>query len=143
MNIKSALDIISSFLFYDHFIIAILICTDKRLLLLQIFHMLKNKQNTSFYLKKIYEAFAFICMFFFMIIFLKVFSFIKLTERKQLQKHFEGIKRDFYFYKHIIYDRINGLFILKHTIKKPLFIQIQAFYFFTQCLKTEKNPSFS
>ena len=64
--------------------IAILICPNKRLFLLQMLHILKNKQNTDFYFKKFLQVFAFICMGFFEITFFKFFVHfyfhIKLTE---------------------------------------------------------------
>ncbi len=71
MGIKSDLDIIFDFCFIIILSsIAIVICSDKLLLLLQVLHTLNNKQKIDFNFKKIFSGiFFYLYALFFMIAF--------------------------------------------------------------------------
>ena len=73
MGMESALDIISNFLFYYHFIQSHFLSRQAPASVASVTYS-QEKARHWFLFLKIFQVFAFICMLFFEITFLKIFS---------------------------------------------------------------------
>ena len=98
--------------------IAILICSDKRLLLLQVLHILNNKQNTSFILKKFFSCSLLFVCFYYDCIFKSLFCiFIFISSEQNPILFSQSDDKTFYHFpliKTTIYTSFKNIIVLSY-----------------------------